>query len=147
MNRSTAFNFNKEIIFGEFGALLVANVLATIISRVTVNSSIISASAVVGTLIGGALFWLAMRIYHRHKANILHRKEIQSDIHYFTPAAILGGLFIYDPALYFISNYLLNSEHAVTLSVITGQVIAFLLFLGFMNIYRIILLKFKLKQL
>jgi len=141
------FNFNKEILFGEFGALIFANITAPIIANLTQNTTLISASAVIATLCGGASFWLVTRIYHRKKSNDFEVRKIKSDINYFTPAAIIFGLLVYDPAIYFISNYLLNSKYIVELSVVSGQIVAFSLFLLCMNIYRLFLLKYKLKHL
>ncbi len=143
----STFNFNKEILFGEFGALIFANIAAPITASLTQNTTLISASAVLATLCGGASFWLATRIYHRKKENDFEVRKIRNDVNYFTPAAIIFGLLVYDPAIYLISNYLLNSKYTVEISVISGQIIAFSFFLLCMNIYRLFLLKYKLKHL
>jgi hypothetical protein len=143
----STLNFNKEILFGEFGALIFVNITAPIAAHFTQNTTIISASAVVATLSGGALFWLTTRIYHKKRNNDFEVRKIRSDINYFTPAAIIFGLLVYDPSIYLISNYLLNLKYSVELSVISGQIVAFSLFLLCMNIYRAFLLKYKLKHL
>ena len=111
--RPSTFNFNKEILFGEVGAFIFANITAPTVANYTQNSKLISVSAVIATLCGGAFFWLATRIYHRKKNDDLKASEIRSDIHYFTPAAIIFGLLVYNPAIYFFSNYLLNSKYMV----------------------------------
>lgn len=146
MHRSV-YNFNKELLFGECGAFIFANGATLILSHFTHNNKIISGGAVVSTLIGGGLFWLIMRIYDRMRDTNFKAKEITSDIGYFTPAALIVGTFVYDPILYFVSNYLLRNANAVELSVITGQIIAFSCFLFCMNIYRILLIKFKVRKL
>jgi len=144
----SVYNFNKEILFGESGALILANVTAPIVAHFTQNNNIISVSALLSTLIGGSLFWLTTRIYHHKKKDSDFKvSKIKSDISYFTPAAFIFGLVVYDPAIYFISNYLLNSHYTVGISVITGQVIAFSLFLICMNLYRLFLKKYKIKHL
>lgn len=140
-------NFNKEIIFGECGAFVGANVVALLSSKFISNPMVISIMAVAGTLIGGALFWLGARIYDKNKIGKFKKESLASDIYYFTPAALLFSLIIYDPILYFVSNTLLNQSVSVESSVITGQLIAFCLFLLAMNIYRVILFKIQGKQL
>jgi hypothetical protein len=146
MQQST-LDFNREILFGECGALLAANPTATVVSHFTRNASVISSSAVAGTLVGGALFWLAARIYDKVKRKRFDAKTLASDIGYFTPAAIILGFLVYDPSIYFTSHHLLREGDRVEYSVIVGQVVAFTLFLGCMNFYRLLLLKVRGKSL
>ncbi|MDE1874619.1 MAG: hypothetical protein KGI79_01645 [Patescibacteria group bacterium] len=140
-------DFNKEIIFGELGALIMANLLAYISSHFTSNDSAIAVWAVVGTLLGGSIFWLAARIYDKFRDYRSKPADLAKDISYFTPAAIVLGFLIYDPSIYFVSRYLLRQGHWVETSVIVGQAIAFSLFLFCMNVYRAILRHFKLEEL
>jgi hypothetical protein len=146
MQQST-LDFNKEILFGECGALLAANPTAYAVSRFTRNASLISWSAVAGTLIGGALFWLLARIYDKVRQRRFDAKVLASDIGYFTPAAILLGFLVYDPSIYFTSHELLREGDRVVDSVLVGQLVAFALFLLCMNIYRLLLLRFRGKSL
>jgi hypothetical protein len=143
----STLNFNKELAFGECGALVVANATALIVSHLTRKPAVISASAVGGTLVGGALFWLAARIYDKVATKDFSVDEMSSDIRYFTPAAIIFGLIGYDPSLYFVSCYLLARDWRVGTSVVTAQTIAFALFLACMNGYRVVLLRVRGKQL
>jgi hypothetical protein len=146
MQQST-LAFNRELIIGECGALLLVNPVASLTARITSNPSVISGSAVAGTLAGGALFWLAARIYDTSRSQGFSAKRLASDIGYFTPAAVLLGFVVYDPAIYLISRHLLKSGDTVTPAVFVAQAAAFLLFLASMNLYRILLLRLKGKQL
>jgi hypothetical protein len=140
MQKST-LDFNREILFGECGALLAANPTAVLVSHFTKNAAIISSSAVAGTLIGGALFWLGARVYDKAREKRFDAKSLASDIGYFTPAAIVLGFLVYDPSIYFTSHHLLREGDRVEFSVIMGQVVAFALFLMCMNVYRVLLLR------
>jgi hypothetical protein len=140
--QKTTLEFNREILFGECGALLAANPTAMAVAHFTKNTSLISGSAVAGTLLGGALFWLAARIYDKKKRKEFDTRSLASDIGYFTPAAVVLGFVVYDPSIYLTSHSILKGGGPVLLAVLVGQVVAFGLFLACMNIYRIILLRF-----
>lgn len=146
MQKST-LDFNREILFGECGALLAANPTAWVVSRFTSNPSLISGSAVAGTLMGGALFWLVARIYDKTRRSAFDRKALASDIGYFTPAAIILGFVVYDPSIYLTSDHMLKRGDKVLSSVLAGQAVAFVLFLACMNVYRLLLLRFRGKAL
>ena len=146
MKKST-LDFNREILFGECGALLAANPTAYCVSRFTKNPSIISAAAVAGTLAGGALFWLLARIYDKVRQKNFDAKVLASDIGYFTPAAVVLGFLVYDPSIYLTSHHLLKEGDRVVRSVLVGQLVAFTLFLACMNLYRLLLLRFRGKAL
>jgi hypothetical protein len=146
MQQST-LDFNKEILFGECGALLAANPTALAVAHFTTNDAVISWSAVAGTLFGGALFWLLARIYDKVRQRRFDAKVLASDIGYFTPAAVLLGFLVYDPSIYFTSHHLLKEGDKVVDSVLVGQLVAFTLFLLCMNAYRLLLLRFRLKNL
>jgi hypothetical protein len=145
--QKTTLEFNREILFGECGALLAANPTAWVVSRFTGNAAVIAGSAVAGTLIGGGLFWLCARIYDKTRSGKFDRKALAIDIGYFTPAAIVLGLVVYDPAIYLASHHLLASGDRVVASVLAGQLLAFTLFLACMNLYRLALLRFGGKSL
>jgi hypothetical protein len=146
MHQST-LDFNREILFGECGALLMANPTAIAVSHFTSRAAVISSSAVAGTLIGGALFWLAARVYDKKKRKRFDARSLASDIGYFTPAAVLLGFLVYDPLIYFTSHRLLREGDRVEYSVIAGQGVAFALFLLCMNAYRLLLLRIRGKSL
>jgi hypothetical protein len=142
MQQST-LDFNREILLGECGALLAANPTAIIVSHFTKNAALISFSAVAGTLIGGALFWLSARVYDMMREKRFDPKLLASDIGYFVPAAVVLGFMVYDPSIYFTSHHLLREGDKVEYSVIVGQVVAFSLFLLCMNLYRLLLLRIR----
>jgi hypothetical protein len=145
--QKTTLDFNREIIFGECGALLLANPAAEAASHFTRNASYISSAAVAGTLLGGALFWLAARIYDQVKQRRFNTKGLASDIGFFTPAAVAIGFLVYDPAIFLTSHRMLKEGDKVVSSVLVGQLVAFSLFLGCMNVYRALLFKIRGKSL
>lgn len=136
---ATALNFNKEIIFGECGSLLAAYLSAFAAAHFTRRPSLISGAVVAGTLVGGTLFWTTARILHRRAASGLSLGALASDISYFTPAAIVLGFVLYDPAIFLGTRFLLMRDQPVALAVALGQAFAFALFLAGMNAYRVIL--------
>ena len=137
----TAWEFNKEIIFGEVGSLLGAYAAAWIASRLTRNAALISAALIPGTLLGGTAFWLTARIAHQRKRHNWSVGVLARDISFFTPAAAILGFAVYDPAIFLASHSLLVHGAGVVLSVAGGEITAFSLFLGSMNAYRLILAK------
>jgi hypothetical protein len=145
--RQSTLNFNREILAGECGALVLANIAAPVCGHFTKNAAVISGVAVAATLVGGGLTWLAARIYDRKKQNTYNAQAIASDIGWFTPGAIVLGLGVYDPAIYLISHFLLVRGTAVWISVGVGQLVAFALFLLALNGYRHLLLRFRGKEL
>ena len=140
-------DFNKEILIGEIGALIGIPIFSYITSLFTKNSTIISSSAVVGALVGAAVFWLSMRIYDEKKRGEYSVKNIVNDVAYFTPVAFVLSMIVYQPILFFVSYYLLNQGSSVLYSVIISQIIAFIFFLVGINIYRSLLLKYFGKRL
>lgn len=135
----TAWEFNKEIVFGEIGSLLGAYVAALSAAQLTRNAAVISGVLIPGTLLGGTIFWLAARIAHQRKRHNWSVGVLARDISFFTPAAAILGIAVYDPAIFLASHFLLGHRAGVVLSVAGGQITAFSLFLGSMNAYRLIL--------
>jgi beta-lactamase regulating signal transducer with metallopeptidase domain len=133
------FDFNKEIIFGELGALISAPIAAFIASQFTKTASFISAIAVLGSLAGASLFWVAMRAIDEKKRHEL--SHLASDIGYFTPAAFLTTLLFYYPTLFLLSRHLINQDYRIMSSVVLSQILAFSMFLIVINLYHYYLLK------
>lgn len=144
---SSFVNFNKELIFGEIGAIVCAPLSAFIASIFTKSASIISIIAVIGAILGAAIFWIVTRVYNNRKKVNYASKGLIEDITYFTPAAFLITLLVYYPSLFFLSKYFIIGDKKVVLSVITSQLIAFFLFLLAINGYRTFLIKFFNKKL
>jgi hypothetical protein len=141
--RRSTLTFNKEILLGECGALVLANLTAPVLSRFTRNPTVISSAAVAATLAGGGLCWLAARIYDRTREEKFHAATLARDITYFTPAALVLGFCVYDPAIYLVSHHLMVRGAEAWRSVVAGQLVAFLLFLGSLNLYRAALLRLR----
>jgi hypothetical protein len=138
---ASTLHFNRELLFGEVGALIIASPFASLVARFTSSPAVTSGAAVAGTLAGGGLFWLGARIYDQCRDRDLDRKALATDIAYFTPAALVLGFAVYDPAIYFTSRHLLRGGDRVFPAVLLAQAVAFLLFLGCMNLYRLLLLR------
>jgi hypothetical protein len=136
---TSTLDFNRELLFGEVGALLAANPTAALAARFSASPAVIAGAAVAGTLAGGGLFWLGARIYDQCRGGGLDRRALAADLAYFTPAALVLGFAVYDPAIYLTSRHLLRQGDRVFPSVLLGQAAAFILFLGCMNLYRVVL--------
>jgi hypothetical protein len=143
----STLNFNRELLAGEVGALVLANVTAPAVSHFTRNATVISSTAVAATLVGGSLSWIAARIHDRRRARNFSVGALVGDLGYFTPAALCFGLGLYDPALFLISHDCLAHGAGAWLSVVAGQLAAFSLFLLALNAYRFSLFRFRGKAL
>src|SRR3989344_1380157 len=138
------YHFNKEILFGEVGAILGSQIFGYISSLFTLSPNIISALVVAGAITGAAIFFLSTRAYHKSRKGELSTRKFAEDLLYFTPVAFILTLLVYYPTLYLLSNYFLNNNYQVIFSTFISQLIAFALFLIAINIYREILIrKFK----
>ena len=140
-------NFNKEVLFGQGGALLGTQIAALISSGLTTSSEIISIWVVIGSLIGAAAFWAPVRIYDETRRKKYSTKKFIKDIEYFTPAAFIVSIIFYLPSLYYFSKFFIETSINANLSAIISQAIAFLIFVLAINIYRILLYKLDKKKL
>ncbi len=148
MHISKSFiNFNKEILSGELGAFLGAQTMGLVIKHINLNKSQISFLVVLGAILGSALFYLPMRIFHQKKKDNFSVTNFSKDIVLYSMAAILLTVSVYYPTLFFLERYLLRFVKEVNLSILLAQTIAFLMFLIFINIYRFILKKYFHKEL
>jgi hypothetical protein len=141
------WNFNKQIIFGEFGSLVFAPLFAFITSKFSENLSLISKSAVVGALFGASFFWISTRLYDKRGNKKYASEGLLKDIAYFTPVAFFLAIVVYYPSIYYLSNYLLTSDYKVVSSVIASQIVAFFIFLMAINGYRAFLIRVAEKEL
>lgn len=141
INKKNSLNFNKELIFGEIGAITGAPLTAYIVSQLVHNTKIISFSAVIGAVLGQAVFWVSMRFYDKNRESNYSIKRLGEDLIFFTPVAFFLALFLYYPSIYFISGYLIKDQFKVIYAVISSQIIGFFLFLIAINLYRYILAK------
>jgi uncharacterized membrane protein YeaQ/YmgE (transglycosylase-associated protein family)/uncharacterized protein with PQ loop repeat len=132
-------HFNKEILSGEVGAIVGAQLAGFIIRHFELNETIMSSLVVVGAIVGSALFYLPMRIYHQKKRDNFSVSRFSKDLILYSLAAILLTVLFYYPTLFFLDKYLLKVISDVNLAVFVSQTIAFLVFLILINIYRFFL--------
>ncbi len=132
-------DFNKEIIFGEIGALLgsaLGSYLSFWISR---NEDLIPTFAVVGSILGSTTLFLSTKIYDKRKRKELSFRNIFNDLKYYTPAAATLRVLVGYPLLYFLTKLFVEAEIGAFYSGALGEFSSFLVFLSLINIYRIVL--------
>jgi uncharacterized membrane protein YeaQ/YmgE (transglycosylase-associated protein family) len=140
-------NFNKEILFGEVGAIAGIQIVSFTSSRVDYSVNLLSYMIVIGAIVGASLFWFLMRLYDKTRKNKYSEEKIIEDITCYAPAAfVLTSLFYY-PTLFFATKYFLEHNRMVEYSATISQIIAFGLFLIGINIYRYIINKYYGKSL
>lgn len=140
-------NFNKEILFGEFGAIVGIQTVSFISSRVNYSVNLLSYMVVIGAIVGASLFWFLMRLYDKTRKTKYPEKNIIEDIEYYAPAAFVLTSIFYYPTLFFATKYFLEHNRMVEYSATISQIIAFGLFLIGINIYRYVLNKYYGKSL
>jgi hypothetical protein len=133
-------NFNKEILFGEIGALIGIQ-LINLVPNAYLPPKLIPFLAVLGAIFGGSLFWLWARVYYKSKEGEYSKMKFFRDIEYFAPASTFFTFAFYYPSLFFATKYFLAHHRQIEFSIIASQIIAFALFLAGINIYRYILKK------
>ena len=97
-------NFNKEILFGELGALIGTQAGGYVASQFTSSADVISYSVVAGALIMASLFWVLMRAYDKSRRDIYSLGKFEHDLKYFTPASAFLTFFIYYPRCFLRRN-------------------------------------------
>lgn len=132
-------DFNKELLFGEIGALIGIPLFPFLVSHFTHDPGVISSAAVIGGMVTGSCFWLVVKIgdekgHGRRAARHLARK-----IAYFTPAAFVLGLLTYQPTVFFVSRWLIVNGDNVVYAALFSQALAFMFFLAAMNLYRLVI--------
>lgn len=135
-------DFNKEIFFGEAGAILGAALVSAITGHFTDNGKIIAQFAVVGSVLGGSTLFLLEKVKNkiRRKEPIL--KSIINDLKYFTPAAAIIGFGAAYPTLYNLAKFFVKIGWHPYISGAVAEVCAFTVFIILINIYRFGLIKF-----
>lgn len=132
-------NFNKQLVFGEFGALAGTPLFPLIAAHFTRDPAVLSFSAVVGGLVAGSFFWLVVKIYDEHHGGARTARHLAGQIAWFSPAAFVLGLMTYQPTLFFVGRHLIKRGVPVVAAVLLSQLLAFILFALAMNIYRLFL--------
>lgn len=139
--KQETIEFNLQVISGEVGAILGGPTSSFIASQYTSTRDIISAAAVLGSIIGGAILFLSLRVYHKSKKEDHSGGKFVNELAYFTPAAFILTLLFYYPTLFFLSREL-QTHYSVIIAVIMSQVTAFILFLSAINLYRVLLMRY-----
>jgi hypothetical protein len=137
--RGKFLDFNKEIISGEIGSILGSAFGAYLSFLISKNASLIPAFSVAGSLIGNTSFFLSSKIYHKIKRKEFSIKGLFHDLEYYTPAAAPISIFIGYPALYLITRFFSQNGLSPFYSGAFGAILAFMIFLIIINIYRLIL--------
>ena len=103
-------NFNKEILFGELGAIVGIQISGNLFYKLDISADLLSYLIVLGAMIGASLFWFAMRLYDKTRKQKYSEKNIIEDISYFaTGSFILTAIFYYQ-TLFFVSKYLIEKN-------------------------------------
>jgi hypothetical protein len=146
--RGRFFDFNKEIIFGEIGALLGSALGGYFSFLITHNEKFIPTFSVIGSILGSTTFFLSTKIYNKRKKKELSLKNLIHDLAYYTPVAAPLRIFVGYPLLYLFTRYIVrNTPLGAFYAGALGEFLSFLIFLFFINIYRIILFRFFKKRI
>jgi uncharacterized protein YacL len=136
--------FNKEIFYGEIGAILGAALVSTLASHFTMSRTIIAQFTVIGSMIGGSSLLLMKKIQNKIQRKEPIFRSIIRDLEYFTPAAALIGLCVGYPIVYYLAKFLVKGGWHPYSAGALAEVCAFIVFLVLINTYRLVLVrKFK----
>ena len=136
-----AINFNKEILFGEIGAVFAAPIFSHIFSKFSLAANVLATLTVLSVMIIASLLWLVMRIYDKSREGKIETGKFIKDLAYLTPVASALAFTIYYPTLFFLSLYFFENNYGVASSAAISQISAFVIFLLALNTYRYFLLK------
>jgi hypothetical protein len=132
-------DYNKQLVFGEIGALVGMPLFPFITSRLTQDPAIISFSAVVGALVAGSVFWLIVKVYDEKRRGAHSWWHLADQVAWFSPAAFLLSVLVYQPTLFFAARSLIIGGTFVVLAALASQLLAFAIYLVAMNVYRLAL--------
>ena len=136
--------FNKEVLYGEAGAILGAAAISTLASHFTMSRIIISQFAVIGSMLGGGSLFLIKKIQHKIQKKQPVLKSTVRDLEVFTPAALLITLVVSYPIVYYLTKFFIKLHWHPYFAGGLSEIGGFLAFLLLINIYRLILVrKFK----
>jgi hypothetical protein len=140
MRLSKSFiDFNKQILFGEIGAVVGIQLAPLVTSCFTADPSIISLAAVLGGPLAGSVLWLMVKSHDEKRRGANSVLNLAVQIAFFSPAAFIIGLIVYQPTLFLVARHMLKSGNLVVYSVLISQFAAFAFFLVAINIYRLVL--------
>ena len=147
MKNRRFFEFNKEIISGEIGALIGSSLGAYLSLLIGKNEELVPTFTVIGSIIGSSTFFLSTKIYHKKRRKELSFRNIFHDLMFYTPVAASLRIFMGYPLLYFFTQYFVRNGLNAFYSGALGEFLSFLIFLFLINIYRVILFKFFKKKI
>lgn len=140
-------DFNKEIVFGEIGALVGSSLGAYLSFIISGNEKLVPTFSVVGSMLGSTVLYLSTKIYDKIKRKELSLKNLIHDLIYYTPVAAPLRIFMGYPLLYFFARFFLRNGVGAFYSGALGEFLSFLVFLLMINIYRIVLFRFFKKRI
>jgi positive regulator of sigma E activity len=136
-----AFNFNKEILIGEIGALLGAPLFGILGAIIFGSPDSISSFTIVGSIFGGSASWLVTRIYDEKKFGEFSASKITKNLSLYTPVAFLITILFTYPIVFLVTHALSVKDHITLISSLTGEMVGFMVFLILINTYRYVLVK------
>jgi len=138
MNGNEKFfsDFNKEIVYGEIGAILGAAILASIVSLFTSNRVRIAQFTVLGSILGGATLFLFKKVRNKIRNGDPILKSILHDLKFFTPAAVVIMFGIGYPALYYLMKYLTKVGWNGFVAGAVSELVGFVIFIVCINLYK-----------
>lgn len=145
LNISKSFkDFNKEILSGQVGSFVGAQVAALAGTITSATPKTTSFLIVGGSAIFSLMPWLIIKfhdeeqIYKRVKKSL---KNLFRDAEYLLPAFIILGICGYF-ILFYLSKYLIENSFNSNAAAIIAQFCAIIFFVGLLNLYRIFVYKF-----
>ena len=135
-------DFNKEILYGEAGAILGAGIVSLIASHFSSSRVVIAQFAVIGSATGASILFLLKKIRNKIRRGDPILRGIINDLKYFTPAAAVIGFGIGYPVLYYLTKYLVKAGWETFAAGAVSEMAAFSIFICLINIYRFGLIKF-----
>src|SRR5208283_6063321 len=98
------FDFNKEVLIGEVGAIIGAPIFGLLGSFMSRSPNFISVDTLVGSFFGGCISMLITRVYDEKKYKRFSTKKLVRDISLYTPAAFLIALLVSYPVLLLVTH-------------------------------------------
>ena len=134
-------DFNKEILYGEVGAILGAAILSAIISHFSSSRVTIAQFAVVGSIVGGGSLFIFKKIKNKIRRGEPILRSIIQDLIYFTPAATPIAVFISYPFLYYLMKFFVKNQWDTFVAGAVSELAGFVIFISCINFYRLGLIK------
>jgi hypothetical protein len=142
IKRRNFSDFNKEVVYGEIGAVLGSAIASAITSHFFSSSRVrIAQFAVVGSILGGGLLFLLKKIKNKRRRGEPILKSIIHDLKYFTPAAAIIACFICYPTLYYLMKYFVKIGWQTFPAGAISELVSFCIFFCCVNLYRFTLSK------